>query len=206
VAKNAKYATLSEKETPMAYLPLAQQWRPARHILVRGEPDVVQMSAAIQRAVREIDPALPRPLVTTLREQNAIVLLPQRVAALVTGSLGGVGLLLASVGLYGVIAYSVSRRGREIGIRLAIGARRGDVLRMVLRDGMRLAAIGVVIGLVLGAAATRLIAGFLFDVSPLDVTTFAAMSALFVLVALAASYVPARRAAASDPRTALRAE
>src|SRR5205085_1392458 len=133
---------------------------------------------AIQEIVRDIDPALPRPVVTTLREESSIVLLPQRVAAIVTATLGAAGLLLASVGLYGIVSYSVGRRTREIGIRLAIGARRGDVLAMVLRDGLRLAGIGVAIGVLLAAGLSRLLGSLLFDVSPLDVPTFAGTSLL----------------------------
>jgi predicted permease len=206
VARDAKYGTLAETDVPMVYLPLAQHWRAGRQLLVRAGPGAESLGPAIRAAVRELDPALPAPDVSTLRAENGVVLLPQRVAAIVTGALGAVGLLLASVGLYGVVAYSVGRRAREIGIRLAIGARRGDVLAMVLRDGMRLAALGVGVGLALGAAATRLVANLLFDVSPLDATTFGAMSALFVGVALLASWLPARRAAMSDPKAALRME
>jgi ABC-type antimicrobial peptide transport system permease subunit len=164
------------------------------------------LAPAIQRAVLAIDGALPRPTVRTLREETSIVLLPQRVAAMVTGVLGGVGLLLATVGLYGIIAYSVTRRTREIGVRMALGARRADVLSMVLREGMGLATIGVVVGVLLAAAATRLIAGYLFAVNPLDAATFGGMSLLFIAVALIASYLPARRAAGSDPMTALRSD
>jgi ABC-type antimicrobial peptide transport system permease subunit len=144
--------------------------------------------------------------VTTLREANGIVLLPQRVAAVVTGALGAIGLLMATVGLYGIISYSVSRRGREIGIRIALGARRADVLGMVVREGMKLATLGVAIGLVLAVAATRLMSSFLFNISPLDAVTFIAMSVLFIGIAFVSSYLPARRAAASDPMTALRTE
>jgi predicted permease len=206
VARDAKYATLTETSAPMVYLPLAQHWRSGRQLLVRAGPGAESLGPALRAVVRDLDPALPRPTVSTLRAENGIVLLPQRVAAIVTGALGAVGLLLASVGLYGVIAYSVGRRAREIGIRLAIGARRGDVLAMVLRDGMRLAGLGVAIGLALGAAASRLVANLLFDVSPLDAATFGAMSALFVGVALLASWLPARRAAMADPKAALRLE
>jgi putative ABC transport system permease protein len=147
---------------------------------------------------------VPQPLVTTLRRETSIALFPQRVAATVTGMLGGVGLLLAAVGLYGLIAFSVGRRAREIGVRVALGAQRNQVLGMVLGEGMRLAGTGVVVGVLMAAAATRLIAGLLFNVSPLDGLTFVGMSALFVAVALVASYLPARRAAATDPIIALR--
>jgi ABC-type antimicrobial peptide transport system permease subunit len=169
-----------------------------------GDPHVA--APVIRQALRAIDPTLPVPPMLTLEEATGIVLFPQRVAALVAGTLGAVGLLLASVGLYGVIAFSTSRRTREIGIRVALGARRQDVLGMVVREGMRLAVVGVGVGLLLAAAATRLMGGLLFDVSPLDLPTFAAMSGLFVLVALLASWLPARRAAASDPMAALRSE
>jgi ABC-type antimicrobial peptide transport system permease subunit len=142
----------------------------------------------------------------TLRDANSIVLFPQRVAAIVTGALGTIGLLLASVGLYGIIAYSVSRRTREIGIRLALGARGSGVMGMIVGEGMRLATVGVVVGLLLAAGAARLIAGFLFSVSPLDTPTYIGMSLVFVAVALLASYLPARRAATADPMIILRSE
>ncbi|HEX6642485.1 MAG TPA: FtsX-like permease family protein, partial [Thermoanaerobaculia bacterium] len=141
-----------------------------------------------------------------LRDANSIVLLPQRVAAIVTGVLGAAGLLLSSVGLYGIIAYSVGRRTREIGIRLALGARTTGVVGMIVREGMQLAAIGVVIGVVLAAAGARLIERFLFSVSPLDAATFGGMALVFVLVAFVASYLPARRAALTDPMAILRTE
>ena len=204
VTRDSKYGTLTERTPPFVYVPLAQNVRPDQRLMVRTALDPVALAPAIRDAVRSLDPALPPPLVTTLRRETSIVLFPQRVAAMVTGVLGGVGLLLAAVGLYGLIAFSVGRRTREIGVRVALGAQRGDVLGMVVREGMRLAGTGVVAGVLLAAAATRLIAGFLFNVSPLDGLTFAGMSGLFIVVALVASYLPARRAAATDPLTALR--
>ncbi|HKG91321.1 MAG TPA: ABC transporter permease [Gemmatimonadaceae bacterium] len=206
IARDAKYHKLDEATPPFVYFPLAQLWEPKRTLLVRTSGDPRALGPAIQRAVHAIDPALPRPVVSTLREETSIVLLPQRVAAMVTGVLGGMGFLLAAVGLYGVIAYSVSRRMREIGIRVAIGARRSDVLGMVIGEGMRLAAVGVAIGVVLAAAAARLLASLLFDVSPLDAVTFSGVAVLFAAVALVASYLPARRAAAADPMAVIRAE
>jgi ABC-type antimicrobial peptide transport system permease subunit len=134
------------------------------------------------------------------------VLLPQRVGAAVTAVLGLVGLLLAAVGLYGIVAYLVGQRTREIGVRVALGAGRRDVLRLVVGDGMRPVAVGMAIGLLLAAGATRLLTSFLFGVSPLDAFTFVVGAAILAAVALAASYLPARRAAATDPVRALRAE
>jgi len=188
------------------YVPTAQHWRPDLVLMVRTAVDPASLAPSIRDVVRGIDPTLPRPLVRTLQQETSIVLFPQRIAAIVTGVLGGVGLLLAAVGLYGIIAYSVSRRTREIGVRVALGAQRSDVLGMVVREGMRLAGTGVAVGIALAAAATRLIASLLFDVSPIDAWTFAAMSGLFIAVALLASYLPARRAASTDPLTALRSD
>jgi len=126
--------------------------------------------------------------------------------ALVTTVLGLVGLLLAAVGLYGIVAYLVGQRTREIGVRMALGASHADVLRLVVLDGMRPVAIGMAIGLLLALGVTRLLMSFLLGVSPLDTVTFVAGAALLTAVALMASWLPARRAAAIDPVRALRAE
>jgi ABC-type antimicrobial peptide transport system permease subunit len=206
VARDAKYATLDEATPSFVYLPLAQIWQPNQTLLVRTAGNPEAFAPAIQEAMLSIDPLLPRPRITTLRRATGIVLLPQRTAAIVTGALGAVGLLLAAVGLYGIMAFSAGRRTREIGIRIALGARRSTVLNMMVRDGLRLAAIGIIAGLLLAAAATRLIAGWLFNISPLDSLTFVSMSLIFVVVALVASYLPARRAAAADVLVALRTE
>jgi predicted permease len=206
IARDAKYANLTEATPSFVYFPMAQSWSGGQTLLVRTTADPVALGPVLRDAVRDIDPALPPPTVTTLERETSIVLLPQRVAASVTGVLGALGLMLAAVGLYGVMAYSASRRSREIGIRVALGAHRSDVLRMMLRQGLRLAGLGVIIGIVLAGAATRIMAGLLFGVSPLDAITFAAMSAVFIGVALVATWVPARRAAAADPMVVLRAE
>jgi predicted permease len=206
IARNANYASLSETMAPYAYFPMDQMWQHRQSLLVRSTADPAQLARAIQDAVRAVDPALPPPAVSTMIQETSIALFPQKVAAIVTAVLGGIGLLLATVGLYGVIAYSTSRRSKEIGIRMALGARSRDVLGMIMREGMRLAGAGVLIGLVLAAAATRLLMKFLFGVSPADAMTFAGMSALFIAIALLASYLPARRAAAADPMRVLRAD
>ena len=206
VVRDAKNSTLSEPARPFAYYPITGGWHTRIALLVRTQSDIGGVAAAIRAAVPAIDPALPRPFVTTLREENGLVLVPQRVAAMVTGALGSVGLLLAVVGLYGVIAWSVTRRAREMGIRVALGARRRDVIALVMREGMRLAVAGTIIGIALAAAASQLMRAYLFDVSPLDAPTFVATSLLLVAVALVANWLPARRAAAADPANTLRAE
>jgi predicted permease len=206
IARDAKYSDLSESTPAFAYFPLAQMWQRDQALLVRaaGEPHLA--ASGIERAVLDIDPLLPRPTVIPLTEATGIVLLPQRAAAWVTGGLGIVGLLLAAVGLYGIMAYSSARRTREMAVRMALGAQRADVLGIVVKEGMRLAGLGVAIGVLLAAGATRVIAGLLFGVSPLDPLAFIVMSAVFAVVALVACYLPARRAAAGDLAEVLRAE
>jgi ABC-type antimicrobial peptide transport system permease subunit len=142
----------------------------------------------------------------TFEDYAALTLIPQRVAASVSGSLGVVGLLLAAIGIYGVTAYMVSSRTREIGIRVALGAQRRDVIRMVLQQGMTLALGGVAIGLALAAGASRLLGSLLFGIGPTDPIAFCGAATLFCLIGLLACYVPARRATAVDPMEALRYE
>nr|MDQ6925690.1 ABC transporter permease [Candidatus Eremiobacteraeota bacterium] len=208
VARDAKYARLGEALQPFVYFAIGQTAAPANHaeLLVRTSGDPTRLAPAIRAAVRAFDPQLPAPTVTTLSAATSGVLLPQRVAALVTAVLGFVGLLLAAVGLYGMVAYSVGQRTREIGVRLALGADRRDVVRLVVGEGMRPVAVGMAIGLLLAFGATRLLRSFLFGVSPLDAVTFVGGAAMLTAVALTASYLPARRAAATNPVRALRAE
>jgi predicted permease len=204
VARDAKYTSLGESSHPFAYFPLEQNWEWNVHVLVRTTGDATSLALPIRDAVRGLDPVLPTPAVLSLDAATSVVLLPERIAAAVTGAMGLLGLLLAAVGLYGVVSYTVSQRTREIGVRMALGADRARVLGMIVRDGMKLVVIGVVIGMVLAAAGTRVMAGFLFGVSPLDPLVFAVIPIGLALVTLVASYLPARRAAATDPVTALR--
>ena len=203
VARDAKYSTLTEATPELVYFPLAQQPLDAQTLIVRTTSPAATRNALVD-VVRSMDPSIPRIAVVSLEQATSFALLPQQVAALVTGALGALGLLLASTGLYGTISYSVSRRSREIGVRMALGARSADVERMVVRSGMKLAGIGVVVGLLLAVGASRLLVSFLYGVSPLDLPTFVATSAVFVAVAFVASYLPARRAASADPLVALR--
>jgi predicted permease len=208
VAHDAKYSSLKETLQPFVYFAFAQTASPAAHaeLFVRTSADPTRLAPVIRAAVRNLDPLLPTPAVTTLSAETSGVLAPQRMAALITSVLGAVGLLLAAVGLYGIVAYLVGQRTREIGVRMALGASHRDVLRLVVADGMRPVVIGMAIGLVLAVAVTRLLMSFLLGVSPLDTVTFVAGAALLTAVALTASYLPARRAATTDPVRALRAE
>jgi ABC-type antimicrobial peptide transport system permease subunit len=204
VARDAKYASLDETTPPFFYVPLAQLADPKRALLVRGP--AATAGPAIVEAVRAADPRLPAPRVAAFADEARVVLFPQRAAAIVTGALGVTGLLLATLGLYGTVAGSAAARTREIGIRLALGAGRGEVLRTVVGEGARLAVAGIVVGLPLAALAMPLLRQWLFEIDPFDPATYAALSLVLGAVALAASWLPARRAAATDPLRVLRTD
>jgi predicted permease len=206
VARDARYASLDEPTPAFVYFPVAQVWHPTQALLLRTDGAPESMAAAVRRAVQAIDPRLPPPRVTTLRRVTDLVVLPQRAAAIVTGILGGAGLLLAAAGLYGAMAFAAGQRTREIGIRVALGADRSGIVRLMLREGLLLTAAGLAAGGVLAAGAGRLIAGWLYGVSPLDGATYLATSACLAAVALVAAWLPARRAASIDPLVALRAD
>jgi predicted permease len=207
VVRDAKYSKLTESSTGFVYRPLAQQWRSDMTLVVRtSRAQEADIARAIVNTVQGIDRALPTPVVRTLSLAMSISLIPQRMAAIIAGTLGLAGLLLATVGLYGIVAYSVGQRRREIGIRMTLGAARGDVQRGVIRDGMKLAGTGVVIGLLASVAASRLLVAYLYGVSPVDSVTYGAVATLFIAVTLLANYLPARRAALADPMVVLRGE
>ncbi len=189
----------------LVYVPLQQQYTPAITIVARSTRGQ-RVADEIRAAVAAVDPNLPIITSQTLEESTALGLTPQRVVVSVSGSLGFVGLLLAAIGIYGVTAYAVTRRTREIGIRMALGARRADVAGMILRRGMSLATIGSLIGLLLAAGASRVLVVFLFGTSPFEPAIFGGAAALFAVVAFAACYAPARRATMVDPLVALRHE
>jgi putative ABC transport system permease protein len=187
------------------YLPLQQHYQPQVTVVVR-QANAPRLGAEIGRLVTAMNPDLPVLNSRTFDDDIAIGMVPQRAAASIAGASGFIGLLLAGIGIYGVTAYAVARRAREIAVRLALGATRGAVSVMVLKQGAILAVIGSVVGLVLGAAANAGLTAVLFGVSPFDVPTFAAASVLFISIALAASFVPVRRAVRIDATAALRCE
>jgi len=171
---------------------------------VRTPADPNSLGAAIGRELRAVDPAVSlaheRPMEKVLSESTA----RQSFNMLLLAVFAGIALLLAAIGVYGVVAYSVERRTREMGIRMALGAASGDVLRLVLRDAMKLAGAGVIAGLAMSWGATRLLKSLLYGVKPFDPLTFVAVAIVLTAVAFLASYIPARRAAATDPTGALR--
>jgi predicted permease len=206
VAKNAKHRSLFEAPHTFMYVPVTQTYRSAMTLLVRTAHDPTGLVAAVQRELRALDPNLPIFRIGTLAAQLSNSLMPQRLAAALVTAFGAIALLLAAIGLYGVMAYTVSQRTREIGIRMALGAQARDVLRLVVRQGMFIALFGVLLGLAAALALTRLMTSLLFGVSATDPLTFGVIALLLALVALLACYIPARRATQVDPLTALRYE
>ncbi|MEP7382072.1 MAG: ABC transporter permease [Gemmatimonadota bacterium] len=206
IVRDSKFAKLDEEAAPFLYQPAAQIWSGATNLLVHtlGTPEAV--TAALLREVSSLDPSLPSPRVTTLRQSTAVVLLPQRIAAAVTGALGLTGLLLAAVGLYGILSFSTAQRTREMGVRLALGASRTGIVQLVLGEGLRLVVVGITVGLVLAGMATRALRPFLFGISPLDPLAFASVGAVLLGVSLLAIWLPARRASGVDPMRSMRAE
>jgi predicted permease len=204
LAKDGKYRSLDEAPRAFIWVPLAQQYGAGLSLLVRRDGGTA--IPATRALLRQMEPNLPVVSAASLLDVTALGLLPQRLAAWTAGSFGLVGLLLASIGVYGLTAYSVTQRTREIGVRVALGAARRDVLRLVIGQAMRLASAGAVAGLLAAAAATRLLASLLVGVRPLDPPSFLGGAALFGVLALVASWLPARRAARVNPVEALRAE
>ena len=206
VTPTAKYRDMRDHDLPVFYRPLAQEEAERYTVLARTSGEITPLLSAMRTTLAELDPdlALEQPL--ALEDQIARTLVPQRIAATLIGSFGLIGLLLAAIGLYGVLAYHVGQRTREIGIRIALGARARAVMGMVVRQGARLAFIGIAVGVVAAVAASRFVRAMLIGVSATDGFTFAVVCVLLASVGLVASWLPARRATRVDPTIALRAE
>jgi predicted permease len=206
VARDAKYGSVWEDAQPYLYLPVAQGRYPAGYLIVRTRVRPQDLIPAIRRQWQRLAPRMPFDDFRTAEEQVSFSLGPQRMAADILAAFGLLAITLAAVGLYSVMAYSVMRRTREIGIRIAIGARPEMVVRQVLGRSMRLAAAGLALGSAASAVLMRFVASQVKDVSPYDGWTFSAVALLLTTVALAAALAPARRAARIDPLTALRCD
>jgi predicted permease len=206
VAKDVKNRSLSESPRPLLYLPLLQDYRSNMILVARTSMNPEQAFHGVQSVVSSLDTGMPMFDVKTFEQHIGLSLFLQRMAATLLSIFGLLALSLAALGLYGVMAYSVSQRTRELGIRISVGAKQQDVLRLILGQTLILAVIGIAGGLVTAVAVTRFAADLLYGISPADPATFALISALLLGVALVAGYFPARRATRIDPMIALRAE
>jgi macrolide transport system ATP-binding/permease protein len=206
MAKDGRYRSLGESPKPYAYFPHSQHYESDMTLVVRSSGDPKAIVSAVRQQVQSLEPSLPLYGIKTLREHLTIVLWTPRMGADLSIAFGLVALLLAATGLYSIMSYAVSRRTREIGIRMALGARATTVLTMVAGQGMRLALLGVGIGLAVSLAATRVLSSLLYGVSANDPLTFLAAAGLLTLIALLATCLPARKAMKVDPMVALRSE
>jgi predicted permease len=207
VAKTITYRTPGEKPTDFLYMPLAQHPAARMVLLVRSNGDPLQLVNTVKDVVRSLDPNLPMMETRSyedLYRYHAVE--GPRVAIEMVGTLGAVGVFLAVAGLYGLVAYSVTRRTREIGIRMAIGAGPADILRLVMGKGLTLVGVGTVIGLAMGVAVERLMNSALFNAGGVDIAAYLVVVPAMFLVTMLAAYVPARRAAKIAPTQALRYE
>ncbi len=204
VAKDVKYNTPGEAAQPYAYLPLAQEYASAVTLIVRTDSDPATVLPIVERHLRNMDPLIPVVNSSTVPDLLSGALFAPRFAAIFLGVLGLLALVLAAIGVYGVMSYSIARRTREISIRVALGADRGSVLGLVVKQGLTLTAVGLAVGLGLGLAITRLLGNLLY-VSATDPLTFAGTSIVLLLVAMIAVLVPAVKAVGLDPIQLLRA-
>ncbi len=205
VARTSKVRSIAEPDRPLFYLPIAQQ-PAAATLLVKSRQEPAKLTADMRALVGQLLPGLAPSEVRPLTEHLESALLPQRVGSTLAGLMGLTALLLSMVGVYGIVAFSVSRRRREIGIRMSLGAPPRDVARLIRGQGLRRAAVGIVLGGLAALGVSRLLEGFLVGVSPADPVAYLTSVAVLVLATLAASWLPARRAARVDPVETLRAE
>lgn len=206
IAKDIKALSLGEAPTPMVYQPVYEAPKAAVTLFIQTTGAPGAMVSEMRRIVRARDTHIPITYEKTIEDHMAFALWPSWMGAVLLGAFGLLALVLASMGVYGVMAYSVSQRTRELGIRMALGAQRHEVVQLVLQQGMTLAGVGLVVGLLAAFGATRLIAALLYGVNPNDPAVFIGVTSLLAAAAFAACYFPARRAVKIDPVVALRFE
>ena len=206
VVGNVRGAALDKEPKPEIYTPYRQTPWTFGELVIRTENDALSLSATVRRQIKNLDPGQTVAGMNTVENLISGSIKPQRFNLLLLSIFAATGLMLAFVGIYGVMSYHVADSTREIGVRMALGAQTADVLKLVLRQGARLTLFGVVMGLVGAFGLTRLMVGFLYGVKPTDPLTFAGVSVLLALVATLACYLPARRATKVDPMVALRYE
>ncbi|HEV2246197.1 MAG TPA: FtsX-like permease family protein, partial [Terriglobia bacterium] len=206
VVGNTRHEGLSHDTQAEFYVPYLQSPDNSMQLAVRTAAEPDSIVSAVRAQVRNVDPDQPLYHVATLQQVLSESLAPRRFNLLLLGIFAAIALALATVGIYGVMAFSVTQRTHEIGIRMALGAERREVLSLIVRQGLRLTLVGVVLGVAGAWALTRFLANLLYGVKPTDPLTFVAVSLILIFVALAACYIPARRAAKVDPMVALRYE
>ena len=206
VARDTKFYGLKSQARPEVFFAHAQDPYLVMNVVVRAATAPQQLINQLRREVLALDPAQPAHSIITMEEMIAHSIAPDRFALLLLGVLALIALALAGVGIYGVMAYAVAQRTREIGVRMALGAQAGDVLRMLIGQGMKSALAGMAVGMVAASALTRLLKKLLFDVGATDPLTFIVIASLLACVALLACWIPARRATKVDPMVALHCE
>ena len=209
VAGDVKHSGLNQPTDPAVYTPFSQNdeaWRRFMTLAIRARDVSPGLVEEVKKQIWSVDGQIPVSDVYAMDELIAVSLAQQRFNMLLLGLFAALALILAAVGIYGAMAYAVNQRTHEIGIRTALGAQRRDVLRLVMRDGAKIALFGIASGIAGALALTRLMASLLFEVKPTDPATFADVAILLALVVLAACYIPARRATRVDPMVALRYE
>jgi putative ABC transport system permease protein len=206
IAGNIKQTGVEAAPLPEMYEPTLRNAAGFYDLVVRSSVAPESLTRSLRAEFRRLDPDLPLFTVRTLAEMVQMNLARQRFAMQLLGVFAGLALVLAAIGIYGVLAYSVAQRTREIGVRLALGAQRGDVLRLILREAIRWVSLGGLCGLLVALALSRALAGLLYGVTATDPLTFAVVGLLLIVVVLLASYIPALRAARVDPLSALRTE
>jgi putative ABC transport system permease protein len=206
LAGNGKYLFIAEDPTPFFYVPLAQNYTSARTLVVRSSVPPERLLAPVQAEIHKLAPDLPVADAKTMKQALGDELQEFRLGAGVAAAMGAIGLILAVIGLYGIVSFSAVQRTREIGIRMALGGTARDVLGLILRQGIRMVILGLAVGVLAALGITRVMTGILIGVSPNDPVTFVAVALLLAAIALAACWIPARRATRVDPGVALRYE
>jgi putative ABC transport system permease protein len=206
VARDIKYYSLAEAPQPYVYTNAAQLYTPYMTLHLRAAGDPKALAGAVRKEIEHLDPNIAVTRLITFAELRRTPLFPSRAMAIVSSLFGALALALAAMGIYGVTSHMVGQRTREVGVRIALGAQRTDIIRLIVGQGVMSALAGVGAGLAAALALTRLLSGQLFGVSAYDPLTFAAVALLLSLVASMACYIPARRVAKVDPMVAPRCE